>query len=115
VGTESALLLAIRTIDVSARAAIDSNYKVGRSDMAIEAARRGLAMLEGLRHRIGPGAPEEIRQAFEAAVRELASVAAASADRRAGGVATEAPSAVLPQRGGASARPDRRGDRRSST
>ena len=77
-GTAPDLALAIRTIAVSARAAIDSSNKIGRPDVAAECARRGLSMLDGLRGQIGADAPEEIRLAFESAVHELELAAAAA-------------------------------------
>ncbi len=72
-GTESDLRLAIRTIAVSARVAIDSSNKAGRPDAAAECAQRGLTLLEGLRDRLGPDVPDDIAQLFEAAELELAS------------------------------------------
>jgi hypothetical protein len=76
VGTESDLLMAIRTIAVSAMAAVNSSNKVGRPDLAAQCARRGLIMLEGLRDQIGSGTPAEVHQRLDAAVRELTSAAA---------------------------------------
>jgi hypothetical protein len=76
VGNESDLLLAIRTIAVSARAAVTSNNKVGRPDLAAESARRGLMLLEGLRDQLDAGVPGEAHQHFDAAIRELTSAAA---------------------------------------
>jgi len=73
VGTPSDLALEIRTIAVSARAAIDSSYKGGRPDVAAECASRGLTMLEGIRDRLGGDVPDEIHQQYEAAHRELRS------------------------------------------
>ena len=63
VGTESDLRLAIRTIAVSARAAIDSSNKLGRPDVAAECAQRGLKLLDGLRDQLGADVPDEISQA----------------------------------------------------
>ncbi len=76
VGNESDLLLAIRTITVSARAAVTSNNKVGRPDLAVKTARRGLMLLERLRGQLDAGFPTEAHQRFDAAVRELTSAAA---------------------------------------
>ena len=98
-GTESAELLAIRTIAVSARAAINSSHKLGRPDIAAESARRGLVMLDGLRDRLGADPPERIRQAFGAAVRELRSTADAPAANGEDGLATELRSGRRPSRG----------------
>jgi hypothetical protein len=78
VGTPSDLVLEIRTIAVSARAAIDSSYKVGRPDVAAECAWRGLAMLERIRDRLGGDVPDEIHQQYEAAHRELTSAMGAA-------------------------------------
>jgi hypothetical protein len=78
VGTESDLRLAIRTIAVSTRAAIDSSNKVGRPDAAAECAQRGLTLLDGLRDQLGADVPDEITQLFETAARDLASAARAS-------------------------------------
>ena len=77
-GTPSDLVLEIRTIAVSARAAIDSSYKVGRPDVAAECAWRGLTMLEGIRDRLSGDVPGEIRQQYEAAHRELISAMGAA-------------------------------------
>ena len=71
--TESDLRLAIRTIAVSARAAIDSSIKLGRPDVAAECALRGLTLLDGLRDQLGADVPDEISQLFETAARDLAS------------------------------------------
>ncbi len=76
-GTESDLRLAIRTIAVSARAAVDSSNKIGRPDVAAECARRGLTLLGGLREQLGADVPDDIRQLFESAVQELESAARA--------------------------------------
>jgi hypothetical protein len=76
VGTESDLLMAIRTIAVSARAAVNSSHRAGRPDLAAQSARRGLMLLDGLRDQLGSGAPAEVHQRFDAAVRELTSAAA---------------------------------------
>jgi hypothetical protein len=76
VGGESDQELAIRTVVVSARAAIESCKKIGRPDMAAECARRGLTMLEGLREQLGPDVSDVINQQFHAALRYLASEAA---------------------------------------
>jgi hypothetical protein len=73
VGTPSDLALEIRTIAVSARAAIDGSYKVGRPDVAAECAWRGLTMLDGIRDRLGGDLPDEIQQQYEAVHRELTS------------------------------------------
>jgi len=73
VGTPSDLVLEIRTIAVSARAAIDSSYKVGRPDVAAECASRGLTMLEGIRDRLSGDVPDEIHQQYADAHRELTS------------------------------------------
>ena len=70
-GTESDLRLAIRTIAVSARAAIDSSNKLGRPDVAVECAQRGLTLLDDLRDQLGADVPDEINQLFEASIREL--------------------------------------------
>jgi hypothetical protein len=78
VGTPSDLALEIRTIAVSARAAIDGSYKVGRPDVAAECAWRGLTMLEGIRDRLGGDVPDEIQQLYEAAHRELTSAMGAA-------------------------------------
>jgi len=78
VGTESDLPLAIRTIAVSARAAIDSSNKSGRPDVAAECARRGLTLLDGLRDQLGADVPDEISQLFETAARDLRGAARAS-------------------------------------
>jgi len=78
VGTESDLRLAIRTIAVSARAAIDSSNKLGRPDVAAECAQRGLTLLDGLRDQLGAAVSDEITQLFETAARDLASAARAS-------------------------------------
>ena len=77
-GTESDLRLAIRTIAVSARVAIDSSNRAGRPDVAADCARRGLMLLDGLRDQLGADVPDEIRQLFETAVQDLASAARAS-------------------------------------
>jgi hypothetical protein len=78
VGNDSDVRLAIRTIAVSARAAIDSSKKGGRPDAAAACAQRGLALLEGLRDRLGADVPDDITQQLEAATRELASAARGS-------------------------------------
>ena len=72
-GTEPDARLAIRTIAVSARVAVHSSKKAGRPEMAAECARRGLALLEGLRDQLGADVPEEISELLDAAVRELMS------------------------------------------
>jgi hypothetical protein len=89
VGSESDQKLAIRTIAVSARAAIESSSKIGRPDAAAECARRGLTMLEGLREQLGPDLSPEVSQVFDAAVRDLASAADASGGTLGSGVREE--------------------------
>jgi hypothetical protein len=82
--------LAIRTIAVSARAAIDSSVRIGRPDVAAECARRGLTMLAGLRDDLGPNVPDEINQLFEPAVRDLTSTADRLARERPAALAGDA-------------------------
>lgn len=70
-GTFDRLLMAIRTIAVSTRAAVRSNRQVGRRDLSVASARRGLAMLEQLRDRLPADAPDAVRDAYERARREI--------------------------------------------
>ena len=74
-GNESDVRLAIRTIAVSSRAAIDSSNKIGRPDVAAECAQRGLTLLHGLRDQLGAEVPDDVNQLLEAAERDLASAA----------------------------------------
>jgi hypothetical protein len=80
VADESDLRLAIRTIAVTSRAAIDSSRKTGRKDLAVESARRGLALLEAVRERLDADVSDDVSQQLEAAVRELTSAADPAAD-----------------------------------
>lgn len=69
-GNDARLTLAIRTIVVTTRAAVRSNAKIGRPDLASETAQRGVELLDG----IGP-VPPELRDALDAAREELARLA----------------------------------------
>ena len=76
--TESDLRLAIRTVAVSTRAAVTTHAKVGRPDLAAESARRGLKMLGDLQGRLTPETPEDTRESFDSAMRELGAAAGPS-------------------------------------
>jgi hypothetical protein len=79
VGTDDRLLLlAIRTIAVSTRAAVRSNRQIGRPDLSIASARRGLVMLEELHARIPAGGPDVVRERYEHARDELMKAAGES-------------------------------------
>ncbi len=75
VGMDDRLPLTIRTILVSSRAAIRSNEKLGRRDLAVESARRGLAMLEALHPRLPDDTSAAVIDQYERARRELLQVA----------------------------------------
>ena len=76
--TESDLRLAIRTVAVSARAAVTTHAKVGRPDLAAESARRGLKMLGDLEGRLTPETAADTRESFDSAMRELGAAAGQS-------------------------------------
>jgi len=71
VGSESKLLLAIRTIVVTTRVAIRSHRKAGMEDLGRDSARRGAAMLAELGRTLPTDGSEAVRQAYEKAEREL--------------------------------------------
>jgi len=75
VGTTEQMRRAIRTVLVTARAAIHSNQRLGRADLAMESARRGLQLLDELEVRLPDDAEDEVRADFAAALDELESAA----------------------------------------
>ena len=70
-GTNDRLALAIRTIAVTTRAAILSNEKIGRPDLAVDSARLGLAMLDELAASLPIGTDPGLREEVERVRREL--------------------------------------------
>jgi hypothetical protein len=99
VGSQSDQKLAIRTIAVSARAAIGSSLRIGRPDVAAECARRGLMMLAGLREELGPNVPDELVQPLEEAIRDLASTADRLTGEDAAALSIEVPEGQAGRRG----------------
>jgi hypothetical protein len=71
VGSESKLVLAIRTIVVTTRVAIRSHRKAGTDHLGRETARRGAAMLAELGRKLPADGWEAVRQAYEEADREM--------------------------------------------
>ena len=78
VGMDDRLPLMIRTILVTARAAIRSNQKLGRRDLGVEGARRGLAMLDDLGARLPADTSPAVRDQYERAREELLETAGES-------------------------------------
>ena len=77
-GKNDRLGLAIRTIAVTTRAAILSNEKVGRADLAVDSARRGLRMLDELGASLAADTPADVRAQYERARAALLEAAGAS-------------------------------------
>lgn len=81
VGSDSKLLLAIRTIVVTTRAAIRSHRKFGTDHLGRETARRGAAMLAELGRTLPTDGSDAIRQAYEEADREMQELTVAADER----------------------------------
>ena len=82
VGNDAHLRMAVRTVAVTARAAIRSDARLGRPDLAAASARRGLTLLEQLRGELGPANPADIQDQYAAARRGTLSAAGYRAGRR---------------------------------
>jgi hypothetical protein len=81
VGSESKLVLAIRTIVVTTRVAINSHRKSGTNDLGPETVRRGAAMLAELGRTLPTDGSDAVRQAYEKADREMQELTDAAEER----------------------------------
>lgn len=80
VSSDSKLLLAVRTILVTTRAAIQAHQASGKADLARATARRGAELLRRLGQELPPDASETIDRSYREAEREMASLLADSGD-----------------------------------
>ena len=99
-GNDDRLAMRIRTILVTTRVAVSSNAKIGRADLALESARRGLALLDGIRDHVSPTTAPEMREEYERARREL--MGAAGGGEVTGFVIEDEASGTSSPRGGGS-------------
>jgi hypothetical protein len=80
VSSDSKHLLAVRTILVTTRAAIQAHQESGKEDLARATANRGAELLRRLGQGLPPDAGETIERSYREAEREMEGLLVASSD-----------------------------------